>query len=138
MEPNVMLNPMPIYYSNKKPLSEASQLYSIDCYQRIRMRNLSNLRWEHVCSVVESADFLQPRKGYTDWQATVDGRLLSMSWDWVYLLDCEVISDMSAGLRTNILCVDDRGYDLSVATSEALLSKVIEGLDWHLYVMGLH
>ena len=138
MEPNVMLNPTPINYLNRKPFPLASQLYSIDCYQRLQIKTLTNLTWEHLCSVVDSADFLQAKKGYTDWQATVDGRLLSMSWDWVYRFDRELIFDLSCGLRTNILCVDDRGYDLSVATSEALLSKLIEGLDWHLYVMGLH
>ena len=133
-----MLNPTPINYLNRKPFPLASQLYSIDCYQRLQIKTLTNLTWEHLCSVVDSADFLQAKKGYTDWQATTDGRLLSLSWDWVQEFDCGVIFNSDGGLRTNILCVDDQGYDLSIASSEALLSKIIERLEWHHFVIGLH
>ncbi|MFM6993129.1 MAG: DUF4902 domain-containing protein [Rhodoferax sp.] len=119
-------------------LSQTLQLHSIDCYQRIGVEALPHLPWEHRCSVVDSADALMTKKGYTDWQATLEGRLFSLSWDWMHRFDCQVSYDCSNGLRTNILCVDGRGYDLSVATSEAMLSRVIEKLNWHQFVTVLH
>ena len=88
--------------------------------------------------MMESAGPCLTKKGFTDWQAVMDGRLLSLSWDWYQSFDCEVSSDLAGGLRTNILCVDDRGYDLSIASSETLLATVIEGLDWHHFVIAQH
>ena len=102
------------------------------------MDKLPSLSWEHLFSVGNSADSFLAKKGYTDWQARMDGKLLSLSWDWLHRFDCGVIYDFTGGLRTNILCLDDRGYDLSVTSSEALLSEVIERLDWQHFVVSLH
>ncbi len=102
------------------------------------MDKLPSLSWEHLFSVGNSADTFLTKKGYTDWQAITDGKLLSLSWDWLHHFESGVCFDFTGGLRTNVLCLDERGYDLSIATSEALLSEVIEGLDWHHFVMRSH
>jgi len=129
---------MHMKYLNSTSLPSASQIYCTDWYLRIRNEKLSKLTWKHLYSVVDSEEPSTAKKGYTDWQATSDGRLLSLSWDWVQEFDCGVIFNSDGGLRTNILCVDDQGYDLSIASSEALLSKIIERLEWHHFVIGLH
>lgn len=125
-------------YPNLSKSPSAVQLYSIDCYQRIRIDKLQKLTWVHRFSAADNSVACQTKTGFTDWQAIMDGSVFSLSWDWLHRVDCDVRSDFSGGLRTNILCLDDRGYDLSVATSEALLSEVIERLDWQHVVMSLH
>lgn len=120
------------------PSPSATQLYSIDCYQRIQKKALANLRWEHLCTAAESSNNYNAIKGYTEWQTVLDGALLSLSWDWLHGFDRNVIPDFRVGLRTNILCIDDRGYDLPIESSEALLEAAIERLDWHHFVTGLH
>lgn len=118
--------------------SSTVQLHSIDYYHRLQKEQLTQLRWEHLCSVIESKNAGITIRGYTDWQAIMDGSLLSLSWDWLHHFEYEIQSDFGAGLRTNIHCVDDRGYDLSLSNSEALLSEVIERLNWHQFVVSLH
>lgn len=125
-------------YSNLSTLPSAVRLYSIDCYQRLRLAKVINLEWIHLCSVADSGNAHQTKTGFTEWQAIMDGNVISLSWDWRHHSNYEVSPDFSGGVRTNILCLDERGYDLSVASSEALLSKVIERLDWQHFVMCLH
>ncbi len=133
-----MFNPSIMRPPHRSPSQPFAQLYSIDCYQRIPVKKLSHLPWEHLCSGIESRGLVTKKMGYTEWQAALDDCLLSLSWDWRQLHDGAITPDFSSGLRTNMLCIDASGYDLPTHRSETLLSEFIEQLDWVHFVVGSH
>ena len=69
------------------------------------------------------------RAGLTEWEGQVDGCLVSVAWDWAELDDGR-LQRLPLPVRSNLMLLDERGYDLPSEASDRLLQRLIAGLPW--------
>lgn len=116
----------------------ACQRHSPDGWIRVPPAALAAIVLEHVCTV-QDLSLLgdeppgEPRAvlaGITEWQSRVDGRLVSLGWDWLRLHDGAVVPDTTVAPRTNLMPLDALGYDIWGAGQAAALWHLISRTDW--------
>lgn len=115
-----------------------SQMHSLDCRVRLKSDPLVSITFEHLFTIQDLSILTDSAlacrspisAGLTEWQARVDGRLVSLGWDWVRLQDGCLLIDDTVPPRTNLLLVDARGYDSPTHDLTAVLWQLIRSLDW--------
>jgi Domain of unknown function (DUF4902) len=110
----------------------------MDYYQRISAKRLAQLSWMHLDSYIEGGELRQFRRGSTEWQALSNGAVLSLSWDWRQCDDGAIRADVGMGLCTNIVLLDEKGYDALPGQTEAVFWEMIQGLRWTAFIASLH
>lgn len=115
----------------------AAQPYSIDYLVRLRRAELLRLEWEHIETFLTDPRSLdgaclltRPLQGSTEWIARHAGPLLSLAWDWVVTDDMTMTSCATVHPRTNIVMIDDTGYDMDSAATHAELWSAIAQTPW--------
>lgn len=68
--------------------------------------------------------------GMTEWTSSTCGHSVTLGWDWVLLRDGGVLRDPTVPPRTNLLLIDERGYDCCGARFDEMLWQVIDAIQW--------
>lgn len=69
--------------------------------------------------------------GFTEWSGERGGRIVSLGWDWVRLDDGALIESFDCAIRSNMMMLDAKGYDLGIEQAELLLREHIRAaVDW--------
>jgi len=110
------------------------QAFSRDMYIRMTQDQLRTLQLGHLYSDVtpESSDSM--RKGISEWSGILCSQVVSMAWDWNLLDDGAVVIPRDAVLSTNIMVLDDAGYDISLAHRDALCLCKVATINWRRYI----
>ncbi len=114
------------------------QLHSHDYRVRLRAAALFTIVFEHVSTLQDFTvlDDAQPAHrsacsaGITEWQGRAAGRLVSLGWDWLRLHDGALVADCTVPVRSNLMLIDARGYDLSLQECDAVLWQFIRAMPW--------
>ena len=114
------------------------QVYSTDYYFRAAVRELASLGLQHGLTTQDTAVLGDVhrlrlpgrRAGMTEWEGVCRGCPLSLGWDWAELEDGHIRPLTLVAPRTNIMLIDDRGYDMPDESSAALLWAFIATLAW--------
>jgi len=69
------------------------------------------------------------RAGLTEWEGRIDGCLVSLAWDWLELDDGR-LQVLPLPVRSNLMLLDERGYDLPREVCEPLLLGLIGRTPW--------
>ena len=111
------------------------QKFSRDLYVRLRAHELFQLELVHLYSEVFNAAPSQPISGATEWCGAHGEGRISLGWDWVLKNDGAPIHPSPATLRSNIMLISDKGYDLGPDTTSAVCEQVVGGIPWSTAVM---
>lgn len=97
---------------------------SVDLYVRVTKDELLGLPLEHHLTEPASAcDGVAT--GYTEWTAIASGRLVSVACFWRAYADGSVLSTDPMDVSTNLMLIDDMGYDAGHKhTGEVLLERL--------------
>lgn len=118
--------------------SPVPQMHSHDYLLRLSRVELEGLTLSHLYTFDEPgvlADAgIEPsagvRAGSTEWQGSVEGRVVSLAWDWIQLADGAMQTLPAVAPRTNVRLLDNQGYDsLPVPETEALWACIAR-TDW--------
>lgn len=115
-----------------------AQLHSQDYLVRVAPRMLWEIVFDHVCTVQDPAvlednamaSIDSRRTGYTEWQASWDGRTVSLGWDWVERADGDMLRAGAVAPRSNIRLIDPRGYDYRLDDELPAVCARIDSLAW--------
>ena len=117
------------------------QLHSHDRLVRVRADAMATIVLEHAWTVqdggvLEDEDSDACSAGITEWQGTWQGRVVSLGWDWRRLQDGAILPVECVAPRTNLMLIDDRGYDCH-GRRDAALWQLVRQLRWEAEV-ALH
>lgn len=118
--------------------STVPQMHSQDYLLRLSGEELEALALSHLYTVDEPAVLADAgikqapglRGGYTEWQATVEGRVVSLAWDWIQLADGALHAMAAVPPRTNIRLLDSKGYDSAPESESNALWARIAQIEW--------
>lgn len=118
------------------------QVYSTDYYFRAAVRELAGLGLQHCLTVQDTAvlDDVHRlrlpgrRAGVTEWEGVCQGCPLSLGWDWAELEDGDIRAITLVAPRTNLMLIDEKGYDMADEPCAASLWAFIATLPWQLQV----
>ena len=68
--------------------------------------------------------------GITEWCGEWGDKVLSLSWDWHRLDDGAIVAAQDQEVRTNLMLVCEKGYDLGCEQTGELLMKHIGAMPW--------
>lgn len=108
-------------------LTDQPTTYSRDHYLRIKARDLHAVELSHSYSVLTS---VSPNRGYTEWTAVVDSCVLSVAWEWTCLDDGCIARERSCPVMSNLMLIEEGGYDLGMRVTEEALFDSVDRLDW--------
>jgi len=108
-----------------------------DGYIRLSLKRLAMLHLVHVTSVCDNvllaeliADAIPARlAGYTEWTSETPP-FVSLGWDWYggeISRRCLLITN---DVRSNIMLLDGRGYDLGMHRTSHFIASWLAALDW--------
>lgn len=117
-------------------LTSLPQKYSRDLYVRMRANEFHQLQLVHLYSEVLVTPPFQPSCGCTEWSGTYRDATISLAWDWVMNSDRALHISRSHGLRTNIMLVCDKGYDLGLEATSAICERFVERIPWGMAVLS--
>ena len=109
---------------------------NVDYYIRLSTIELADLALQHEISEVDK-HLANGRLeyGYTEWSAAWCDRRISLVWDW-YLSTAGVIEiEVSAGLRGNLMLIDQRGLDCGVQETMSQVLSWVDTLNWQKVLM---
>lgn len=127
--------PMPI--SMKITSKSLPQKYSRDLYVRLREHELYQLEFIHLCSEVATTAPCQPICGFTEWSGAYNDVTISMGWDWVLKSELFLLYSTPQILRTNIMLVSEKGYDLGSEMTSVICGRVVASMPWHRAVIKI-
>jgi hypothetical protein len=113
-------------------------MHSHDYLLRLTREELDGLALSHLYTVDEPAVLADAglphavgvRGGYTEWQGTLAGRVVSLAWDWVQLADGAFQPISAAAPRSNVRLLDGKGYDSARGAEAEVLWAFIARIDW--------
>jgi hypothetical protein len=123
--------------------SDQPIITSRDGYIRMSLKRLAVLQFVHVASACDQtllAELLADAvpagaAGYTEWICKT-APFVSLGWDWyrdeVYRR-CLLITNE---VRSNIMLVDSRGYDLGTQRSAHFIASWLGALEWQSVVLA--
>ncbi|TKC92667.1 DUF4902 domain-containing protein [Trinickia terrae] len=123
-----------------KPSCASLRSPSPDGYVRVREDVLADLQLIHVDSGVDesllwdlrASDVDAVRAGYTEWQRLrrPGAAHISVGWDWYLDRASGVLLVAWNDVRSNIMCVNQRGLDIGMTgTANALIRRLAQ-LNW--------
>lgn len=110
---------------------------SYDGYIRLRLSSLDTLSFVHLISAIDdgllrelqSQTLPALRAGYSEWVSdTVPP--VSVGWDWFIHRESERIMLAPDGVRSNVMLIDQSGYDLGSETSTRLFGTWLSSFEW--------
>lgn len=107
--------------------------HSFDGLQRLNYSALCNTKIVHLYSELldTTSDVNSPRnKGFTEWCGTHHGLNVSFSWDWTRLDDGTMSENFDYPLRTNLMLVNDKGYDIGRMETDTVVMGFIKQYPW--------
>lgn len=118
--------------------SAVPQMHSHDFLLRLTRAELDALAVSHLYTVDEPGVLSDAaltvcgavRAGCTEWQGTVEGRVVSLSWDWAQLPDGGMHPLPAVAPRTNLRLLDAKGYDSAPGVESEALWAFIARIDW--------
>jgi len=110
---------------------------SHDGYIRLSLRHLDELPFIHLDSAFdpEILEELQARTipachaGYSEWISNTDPAI-SIGWSWFVHADSRRILPAPEAVRSNVMLVDARGYDLGPAETSMMFATWIATREW--------
>lgn len=111
------------------------QKYSRDLYVRMRASELYQLQFVHLYSASLNTPVCPPIYGYTEWKAHHFDATVSLAWDWVLQDDGALLIAGPQQLRSNIMLVSAKGYDLGPEETAADCARVVETIPWQATVL---
>lgn len=111
------------------------QLHSRDYFVRIKASDLSRIVFEHLESTQEPSVCAESHKfiarcGFTEWQGTHRGHVVSLGWDWAQPVVGHVVLLRDVAPRTNVRLIDELGYDFHDEQASPRFFELITGLRW--------
>lgn len=114
------------------------QMHSHDYLLRLTRDELDSLVLSHLFTVDDPAVLADAgvgpaagvRGGYTEWQGTVGGHVVSLAWDWIQLADGAFQILPAVSPRTNVRLLDSKGYDSAPAEESDALWQYVARIDW--------
>jgi hypothetical protein len=112
-----------------------------DFYVRTTMRSLTSTRFTHLFSYMDDGLTEDDRRmgmpvtagGYTEW-ANETEPALSIGWDWYRLHTANSTLLGPGEIRSNIMLLDQIGYDHGPVPTERLLRCWVASLHWQAVV----
>lgn len=103
-------------------------------------RDIEKMKLQHLYTeMLESRACGHVRcMGFTEWTGVQDGHSISLGWDWIRLDDGALVEHFDCPVRTNVMILDDKGYDLGHERSTIILQEKIRALAWQGDVAGAH
>lgn len=111
------------------------QKFSRDLYVRLREHELYQLKLIHLYSEASAPAPWRPICGFTEWSGPYQDVTISMGWDWVLDSDGAPLYSTPQILRSNIMLISDKGYDIGPEMTSALCEKVVHATSWRSAVM---
>lgn len=116
-------------------------MLSHDGYIRLSFVNLASLSFLHIVSALDeelTTELLLRAvpasvAGYTEWISQTDP-CITLGWDW-YRDAVEgrfMLADLD--VRSNIMLVDSRGYDLGMAATASRIAVFLNTLNWESFL----
>jgi hypothetical protein len=102
----------------------------------MRECDLMGLDFEHSFSEQTSPCGLPP-EGYTEWVGKFRERAVSLSWSWTILSDSATQMTNSPPPTSNIMLIDDQGYDIGPAETTKKCREKIAQLQWTQHITQL-
>ncbi len=103
---------------------------SHDMYVRLRASDIAAMKLTHLYSEANcNAHSTQP-SGTTEWTGLHGRHILSIAWDWIVLNDGIFRMPPNGITRTNVMLVDEYGYDTDVMATDRVCANKIGTLDW--------
>lgn len=95
-------------------------------------RDVERMKLEHLYTeALDSLGGIPTRwAGLTEWVCRQDGATISLAWDWVRLDDGALVECFDCPVRSNVMILDDKGYDLGPEASAAMLQEKIRATAW--------
>ena len=119
-------------------INPSFQQYSPDGFFRLSAFVLYRTKFSHLYSEPFSfgreASGSPSFRGITEWSCALGCNLLSLSWDWRRVDDGAILFDVASSIRTNVMLTCEKGYDLGVEQTEALLTDFIATIPWQIDV----
>lgn len=114
------------------------QMHSHDYLLRLTRDELDGLVLSHLYTVDDPAVLADAgvspaagvRGGYTEWQGTIGGQVVSLAWDWIQLADGALQALPAVSPRTNLRLLDSKGYDSPPAEEADALWEYLARIDW--------
>jgi hypothetical protein len=113
---------------------------SRDGYVRLPEQALAHVQLVHVQSGLDdelleelrAEDVDAVRAGYTEWQRArlAGSAYLSVGWDWYLDRASGALLIAWGDVRSNLMCVDERGADLGMAETAQRLIRRLALLNW--------
>lgn len=108
-----------------------------DGYVRMRLAELQPIRFEHLFSYRDPALLAEllalgmPARlaGFTEW-TSVSTPAVSLAWGWYVASRSRAVLLAPDGVRSNLMLIDARGYDLGPKRTSELLHAWLHSLPW--------
>jgi hypothetical protein len=110
---------------------------SPDGYIRLRLASLNTLTFVHLFSESD-AGFLHELQsqtvpaiaaGFSEWKTMTDP-VISIGWGWFIHEDSERMLLAPDGVRSNVMLIDARGYDLGSQRTSTLFGTWLSSFEW--------
>jgi len=98
-----------------------------DHYVRMPAQSMHGITLKHHFSEVTG---ISPCKGFTEWTTQTENALVTVSWDWVRLSNGTIVQPSPRMVFSNVMLLDDYGFDQGADLTEATLLHVIDRIDW--------
>lgn len=98
-----------------------------DHYVRMSAKSMRGMALEHHFSEVTGTS---PCKGFTEWTTQTENALVTVSWDWVRLSNGTIVQPSPRMVFSNLMLLDDYGFDQGADLTEAALLHIIGRIDW--------
>lgn len=106
-------------------------------YVRMKAADIDSAKLTHLYSEVIRKSYGTQPTGITEWTGVFCQSLLSIAWDWILLNDGLYSIHAGSRIRTNILLVDGRGYDVDPDATEKVCVARIAALSWQEYLQAV-
>lgn len=102
-----------------------------DYYIRLTINQLVDLPLRHeFCEVDARAADGRLKHGHTEWSAAWYDQLISLAWDWALTPSGTIEIELCAGLRGNVMLIDQHGLDYGVQETSKRVLTWIDTLNW--------
>ena len=102
----------------------------------MRECDLMALDLKHLFSEVTSSSGSE-LEGYTEWFGDFEGKPVSLSWTWSILSDNATQMKNPPPLTSNIMLVNELGYDLGPVETTKKCSQKITKIQWTSHIADL-
>ncbi|MES2951739.1 MAG: DUF4902 domain-containing protein [Pseudomonadota bacterium] len=110
--------------------TQTPQTFSRDMYVRLKAADINAVRLTHLYSEVTGKAYGKQPAGITEWTGIHGQGLLSIAWDWIFLNDGLFSVPRDSVIRTNVMLVDGKGYDIDPTATDRACAAKIATLNW--------